>query len=374
MKDCSFIAAIFILLPGCAVAGKASEEMPFSRELIQLQQGENALYPVDLDGDGTTELIIVSEDSRRLEIRRSDFASPASAADTYVMAAMPTSIDSADMDGDGNLDLAVAHHESAVFSIAFGDGTGSISRIEQFPLPQEIAPHVHMIKAIDLGGDGIMDVAVDSRDNYGLFVLRNTGKADSFVPLPVETNTRPYLGFTVGDINSDGLTDAVAPGPDQISVLLQSRATLPSLVSTQSLNIEDPFSLELADINDDGHLDLIAVSQAAAGGLTVFEGSATGSFSSKPLMQFDLVEGAKQVAAGDVDMDGRTDIVVASWFGEVTVVLNHTSGPQVERFSLEGVDAPWSLAIADFGASDRNKMLVADGENGRAVLLDWNDS
>jgi hypothetical protein len=338
-----------------------------------LQKGENALHPADLDGDGTTELIIVNEDSQRLEIRRRDFASPASAADTYALAAMPTSVDSADFDSDGNLDLAIAHHESPVFSIAFGDGTGRINRIEQFPLPQEIAPHVHMIKAIDLGGDGIMDVAVDSRDRYGLFVLTNTsGKADGFAPLPVETNTRPYLGFSVGDINSDGLTDVVAPGPDQISVLLHSRAPTPSLVGIQSLNIEGPFSLELADINDDGHLDLIAVSQAAAGGLTVFEGSAEDRFSSKPMMQFDLVEGAKQVRTGDVDMDGRTDIVVASWSGEVTVVLNPIRGPQVERICLDEVAAPWSLAIADFGASGTNKVLVADGENGRAVLLDWN--
>lgn len=375
MKNCSLIVAIFIASHGCADATKPTEEMLFSRETIELQRGENALHSADLDGDGIAELIIANEDSHRLEVRRSDFASPAFAADTYVLAAMPTSIDSTDFDGDGNLDLAIGHHESSVFSIAFGDGTGSIKRIEQYPLPQEIAPHVHMIKAIDLGGDGFMDIAVDSRDRYGLFVLKNTyGTADSFAPLPIETNTRPYLGFGVGDINSDGLTDAVAPGPNEISVLLQSRELAWSMVNMQSLKIENPFSVELADIDDDGHLDLIAVSQAAIGGLKVFEGSANGVFSSKPIIEADLIEGAKQVKAGDVDMDGRPDIVVASWNGEVAIVLNLTAGPQVERISLDEVTAPWTLAIADFDASGTNKVLVADGENGHAVLLAWTDN
>ncbi|MEZ5693715.1 MAG: VCBS repeat-containing protein [Altererythrobacter sp.] len=190
---------------------------------------------------------------------------------------------SADFDGDGMADLAIAHHEQSTFTIAYGKGDGSVGNIERHSLPDRISPHVHMIRAADIGGDGRVDLLVDSRDSFGIFTLRNVaGSPGVFEGAPVETGGAPYLGFALGDIDGDGLVDIVTPNQRDTSVLLQNSSGGTFRIG-QRLAVQSPFAVALADIDGDGATDLIVASDETRSGLFVFAGAAAGCSKLRPV-------------------------------------------------------------------------------------------
>ncbi|MCP5384009.1 MAG: VCBS repeat-containing protein [Altererythrobacter sp.] len=357
----------------CAQAPASAERSAFSKQLFELPQGENALHAGDLNGDGLIDLISASEEAGTVTVRLGDGLGGFADGTEFSVDAMPTSIDSADFDGDGMADLAIAHHEQSTFTIAYGKGDGSVGNIEGHSLPDRISPHVHMIRVADIGGDGRVDLLVDSRDSFGIFTLRNVaGSPGVFEGAPVETGGAPYLGFALGDIDGDGLVDIVTPNQRDTSVLLQNSSGGTFRIG-QRLAVQSPFAVALADIDGDGATDLIVASDETRSGLFVFAGSGSGLFETAASLELDLVSGAKNIATGDFDGDGRTDIVVTAWSGEIVVVLNRAGAHDIERVIMPNLEAPWSVVAADFDNDGRSEIAIADGLSGNGVILSIDD-
>lgn len=183
-----------------------------------------------------------------------------------------------DLDADGHLDAAGATSwlngstgDPAYVHVLRGLGGRSLSPAADYPVDSEPGGLI----AADFDGDGILDVATDSGLSFGppsLSLLRGNGQGgfQAQVTFPSNTVTDGYNGqngLAAGDIDGDGTADLlIAQGADNlVAVLRGGAANVFTPVETIAVDsIQDgasdwnPYYLALADLNEDGVLDLAA--------------------------------------------------------------------------------------------------------------------
>jgi len=133
----------------------------------------------------------------------------------------------------------------------------------------------------------------------------------------VTTGGSPY-DVAVGDLNNDGLPDvAVADvsAGNTITILMRDSAMPGNFLAPITLDVGNPSTaVAIGDVNGDGRLDLVATTETSTGvgSIAVFLQSATtaGSFP----VRTDFSAGTEPLAVklADVDGDGLTDVVVAN--------------------------------------------------------------
>src|SRR5438132_14371077 len=93
--------------------------------------------------------------------------------------------------------------------------------------------------------------------------------------------------------------------------------------------IEWRFHPLVVDLNNDGHLDLVATARLATPALHMWLGNGKGNFAPTPFTWTD--EGYAALASGDINGDGFPDVVAAGHFGGVQTLLSDGKGGFTER-------------------------------------------
>lgn len=195
-------------------------------------------------------------------------------------------------------------------------------------------------------------------------VIPPAAGAQSFVTQTTTdaAGTRTTFGIAAGDLNSDGLPDVVVghlDGGSSVSVLLNDgfgNLNLPTSVQTGIVN---PGAVFLADLNNDGSLDLIA----GGGGVSIRLGNGDGTFG-PPLPTLGTPGHAFGVGAGDVNGDLRLDVLSANYgSNNVSVFLGNGNGTfQPRQDYSAGGGNTFGLAVADFNSDGRSDVAVVNME------------
>jgi FG-GAP-like repeat/Abnormal spindle-like microcephaly-assoc'd, ASPM-SPD-2-Hydin len=181
-------------------------------------------------------------------------------------------------------------------------------------------------------------------------------------------------GAVAGDFNGDGKLDVVTSnrGGTSITMFLgNGDGTFQAgQATTISGSFAGPFAIAAGDVNNDGKLDIVVTSLFASnsGGVAVLLGNGDGTFQTATVFTNDH-GAAESIALADVNGDGNLDVVVGQTNTGIEVFLGAGNGtfsaPVVYSSSLGQLDG---LAIVDMNA-DGKLDLVVTGSQGVSVLL-----
>ncbi|MEM7332463.1 MAG: VCBS repeat-containing protein [Chloroflexota bacterium] len=147
-----------------------------------------------------------------------------------------------------------------------------------------------------------------------VYVRKNDGSGNFSLATAIDMDSEGYginIGsLTFGDLDEDGWDDLVATRNDHklIRVLGGSNCNFHSpVVSTVQSN---PYSVEMADMNQDGDLDLV-VSHSLNQLITIYLGQGNGNMTGPYEPELNMDWHVRDIGLGDFNNDGLTDIVYA---------------------------------------------------------------
>ena len=207
-------------------------------------------------------------------------------------------------------------------------------------------------------------VANSGADDISVFLNKGDGTFSSPISYPMNTGSAPY-SVAVADINGDSNRDIIVAnsGTDNVGVLLNKGNGTFSAKATYSTNPgSSPRSVAVADVNGDGRVDIV-VANTIADNIGVLLNAGNGIFSTPVTYATGNGSAPSAVAVGDINADGKTDIIVANHGSDnVGVFFSSVSGKfsAQKTYSTGKGSSPSSVAVADVNTDGTFDIIVAN--------------
>lgn len=178
--------------------------------------------------------------------------------------------------------------------------------------------------------------------------------------------------MTIGDIDTDGKNDlSVVMRRENINnslFIYRNKSTPNNFVFDQKLWVAHGTYSAIADINNDGLLDLMVGNTTGSISVLINAGSTGGILSFKPPINISGLNGVSNLCVGDVNGDGRADLIMAGFDDRALGILQNTSfGDDISFANLLRIfpgGVPRSVTLADLDADGENEIVAAVNGNG----------
>lgn len=339
-------------------------------------EGARSYFPVPLPGNSTLmkgmavakfggATGVVSLGYGGLKLLAGDGKGGLEAAQGISFPSAAQAVVAADFNGDGKPDLAIASGQSVAILPAAGAGFGG-------PIMSPAAASA--IAAMtwgDFDGDNKTDLVVMSGGSPGsLAFLKGNGDGTFQMPKAIPAGVAP-LSMIAVDLNGDGKPDvAFADAGSGVNggvyvALNQGGGVFATPV--QVFTGSSP-ALAAGDLNGDGRADLVVTSNAGGGGAVVnwLPGNGNGTFQA-PIAIATSPDQDDAALVEDFNGDGHADIVLAHPNTDVTYFAGDGNGGFSAETHLLAPEQPAFLASGDLNG-DGKPDLIAGGLS-IAVLL-----
>ncbi|HEX7832819.1 MAG TPA: VCBS repeat-containing protein [Thermoanaerobaculia bacterium] len=316
----SFLCALTIPLLA------ATSLHPVDPICIQCYDGQ--LVFADVDGDGLTDVLLPKTSEVKFNLNgrfSSPIAAPGiSANDAYKAPG--------DYNGDGYADLIARRiggaHDEGPDRLLFGDGTGRFR--EGTPFPTQYGDGTGAPTAVDYDGDHNLDLIV-MKGAYvpeldetivTLSFLRGTGDGAFTFDQTLDVAGGAYPEMAFADFNEDGRNDlllAIRGRPYVYSYLADANGRW--MAPKVRYSAGRAFTITPADINGDGHADVVMTANMPDGSHSVIGLYGNGSGYFPEFAQFMDADYRGRLTVGDFYQGGGDEIAFVSEGREELLVL-----------------------------------------------------
>ncbi len=279
---------------------------------------------------------------------------------------IPTAVAAGDFNGDGIPDWVVSNGGSNNLWVYLGRGDGTFSQATVIPLTGQSPVAVAVA---DLRGVGKLDIVVAEADSESVGVLLGNGDGTFALEQTYFIPGAP-ISLAIADLNHDGHLDVLAgvladpnvplAGP-LVTLLGDGKGGFGAPVFEPSLifGVQTPQSIAVADFEKNGIPDVVLVDSGV--GAVVFVNDGTGKFKEAQPVYETFIVGPLTVAAGDVNEDGCPDVVILDTLGLARVFLgNCDSTFQPQSTQVGEGDFAWAATLVDVNG-DGHLDLVYSG-------------
>lgn len=370
------ISALFLpllfTLTGFARAGVPRLDAPYVSYLVGLNPDQVAVG--DLDGKGPPDLVVTNRSGNSISVLLAQGGGVYGEKIDRAVGLQPAGVAVGDFNGDGLADVVTANVGSSTASVLLSAGNGT------FGAAPTLSPGggLRSVAVADLNGDGRLDLCFTRGSVSLLAVMLGNGNG-TFQP-KVDYTTGAGSDFVaLGLLNSDGFIDAVTANStaNTVSVLLgngngtfASKADFPSGGGV-------PVWVAIADFSGDGKADLAVANRGNPSGVGILLGNGVGSFIDAYGTPY-VVDGAPySVALGDLNGDGRPDLVTANRETNTVAVRYRMfpfppyfdGGPVPGDFDFGAGMGPTAPVLADLSGDGRCDIATVSNIGNNVTLL-----
>ncbi len=251
-----------------------------------------------------------------------------------------------------------------------------------YPLPETTSGKNRDILSADLDGDGILDV-VATDPGRAEFLLYRGNKTTGLSGPERFPGFQDMQKVAAGVLDDSGKASLVVLSLEEkligISRLESERISYPKILDIAG----EPQAMDLADINGDDRPDLVYVARERVGRSNRFflrsllsvghDEQAAGT----ELELEDMDDRPQGLLVGDIDHDGRADVMILSSFGPVRLIRQ----PQADQWEVVPPDkdvhaglmsriSPSAISLVPIGPAGQTIALLAQKNFARSLFFD----
>lgn len=300
----------------------------FSSESVWGTNSSVITAPVDLNGDGLADYVGLNGTSLRFILNDGDGTYTYGSSSLSGFSGVAGGVVTGDFDGDGDIDIVSTYKVNSLDGyIAFSanNGSGGYAGAVNYTLSGNSNDNPGGVSALDIDGDGDLDIAVVNTDFDEVVVFLNDGSGVFTNDAAYSTGDSPEQ-VSSADLNGDGIMDLVVANSvdDNVSVLLGGEALEITSVSPDMNDI---------DISTSADIDIVFNQSVQSGTVTTSTVVAVGSVSG-------LIAGAVSYNGGTntATLNPTADFIA----GELVTVFITTG---VETGIGSALDAPYQYSF-----------------------------
>jgi hypothetical protein len=331
----------------------------------------------DVNGDSKLDVVVTTPGIGATVFQNQGSGTFAPGSSVTVASVGPTTnVALADINNDKKLDIVVPDSVGNVYTF-LGKGTGAFTAGSAYSL--EVYQGTSLIALGDFNVDGTLDLIQTSGFTTNTLSLGRgdgTFKTAQLYLYPGNVNGQ---NLVVADFNGDGFPDVASQGPTSgtIGVVLGSihgaLTAAPIYATASSCLNNQVYGVASGDVNGDGKVDMVATLLGATVAgcqnhtVAVMLGAGTGKFQAAKYYATGTTGQEYQVYLVDINGDGKLDIVTSNNDGTISVLLNKGNGTFNAPMLVTGMQsinaADNQLAFADFTGDGKIDIAVAPNPN-----------